>query len=107
MVLWYVRLRRAAKKKLIHEDLLKAECMASSDLAAAFVNPRRAIAAVRAAQLTSKEIEQIQESRAVESDESDLTEDSEEEDLETLLRRETTKYRSAQAKREFFTGMRF
>ena len=28
-VLWYVRLRRASKKKLIHTDLLKAEVWAN------------------------------------------------------------------------------
>lgn len=33
--------------------------------------------------------------------------DSEEEDLETLYRKEAAKYRSATAKREFFSGIRF
>ena len=102
LVLWYVRLRRASKKKVYHTDLLKVERMAGPS--ANYPNP---VAVVRNASLRPQDIEEIKENRELEeSIESENTE-SEEEDLEDFYRRETAKYRSAQAKREFFSGIRF
>ena len=90
LVLWYVRLRRAAKKKVYHTDLLKAERMAGP--CANYPNP---VAVVRSATLRPQDIEEIKENRELEeSIESDMTE-SDEEDLDDLYRRETAKYRSA------------
>lgn len=59
MVLWYVRLRRAAKKKIIHTDLLKVERMAGP--CSKFPNP---VAVVRNASLRPEDIAEIKESRA-------------------------------------------
>jgi len=104
MVLWYVRLRRAAKKKIIHTDLLKVERMAGP--CSKFPNT---VAVVRNARLRPEDIAEIMESRANDEEdsyeESDIT--SDEEDLDTLYKRETAKYRSATAKRDFFSGIRF
>lgn len=51
----------------------------------------------------SKVNEESKESLVTESEE----EDEEEEDFEAFYKREMLKYRSANAKREFFSGMRF
>jgi len=102
MVLWYVRLRRAANKQIYHTDLLKAERMAGP--CSKIANP---IQAARNARLNREDSATIQESKANESNESEVQSESEEEDLEVLYRNETAKYRSATAKREFFSGMRF
>jgi hypothetical protein len=51
MVLWYVRLRRAAKKGIIHTDLLKAERMAGP--CSKIANP---IEAVRNARLNKEDL---------------------------------------------------
>ena len=58
MVLWYVRLRRAAKHHVYHPELLKAERMAGP--CAQFPNP---IANVRNAKLDPRDIEEIKENR--------------------------------------------
>ena len=53
-MLWYVRLRRASKKKIYHTDLLRVERLAGPISAVA--NP---IMMVRSATLTEKEREEI------------------------------------------------
>jgi hypothetical protein len=59
MALWYVRLRRAAKKRIFHTDLLKAE-----RLAGPCKNVLDPVASIKAAKLTHDEVEEIKESRA-------------------------------------------
>ena len=50
MAIWYVRLRRAAKTKVVHEDLLKAERLAGP--CATFQNNPNAMALVKQATLS-------------------------------------------------------
>jgi len=59
MVLWYVRLRRAAKKRDYHTDLFKAERMAGP--CSQIYDP---VTAVKQARLDPNDIEEIKESRA-------------------------------------------
>ena len=65
------------------------------------------LAAVRSANLEAHEIEEIKESRVQEDSLTETEEESEQEDFDTMYKREAAKYRSAAAKREFFSGMRF
>lgn len=70
MVLWYVRLRRAAKKRVYHQDLLRAERMAGP--VSKVQNP---VVAVRSAILAPSDIEEIKESRAQDDSLSETEED--------------------------------
>ena len=97
MALWYVRLRKAAKTRVFHTDLLKAE-----RLAGPCKNNLDPISTIRRAKLSNDDVEEIKESRAQgDSDENDFSseEEQEEGDMEDLLRKEAAKYRSAEAKR--------
>ena len=81
---------------------MKAERMAGP--CAQIADP---VSAVRLAKMDPRDIEEMKESRAQESlSEEEEDESDQEEDFEDFYRRETAKYRSAHAKREFFTGMR-
>jgi len=106
MALWYVRLRRAAKHRIYHTDLLKAE-----RLAGPCSKIRDPVAAIKNSNLTLDDVNEIKESRAnAEEDsltESEDSQDDEDGDFDEFYRKEAAKFRSAQAKREFFSGMRF
>lgn len=103
-MLWYVRLRRAAKSRLYHTDLLKIERMAGP--CSKISNP---VAVVKQVRMDPRDIEEIKESRAhdTQSDEEFLESEESEEDFEDFYKRETAKYGAAKAKREFFSGIRF
>lgn len=66
---------------------------------------------VRSATLSMKEKQEIKESKVNEESKEDSfatdSEEDEEEDFEAFYKKEMLKYRSANAKREFFSGMRF
>ena len=72
MVLWYVRLRRAAKKRIYHTELLRAEVMAGP--CSKVADP---VAKVRQARLNARDVEEIKESRQ----ESQSLDDESEEEL--------------------------
>ena len=82
LALWYVRLRRAAKKKVVHEDLLRAERLGGP--CAPYLNNPNVIGIVKQATLTQQELEEIKESKADISAESLLTESEEEADEDDI-----------------------
>ena len=85
MALWYVRLRKAAKTRIFHTDLLKAE-----RLAGPCKNNLDPISTIRRAKLSNDDVEEIRESRAQgdseEDDELSSEGEQEEGDMEDLLR---------------------
>jgi len=107
MILWYVRLRRAAKTGVYHTSLLEAERISGP-----CKSVKDPIAAIREADPSSFEPNNTDEESKGDSSfdsEHDKDDDGEEddEDAYAFMKRQQKELRSSAARRDFFSGIKF
>ena len=108
--MWYVRLRRASRHGVYHTSLLEAERL--SGPCKKVMHPVQCVREANAALYTplmGGDDEPSSESSLEGNAEEDFLESlgDEDEDIYEVYRKEKTKLRSAAAKREFFSGIKF